>query len=158
MTANDWKCQGTLIRICWGQFFWHVWYVQFSSLVRHTVIRTIFWHIFLSGNTQLFPIFPTVPSFNKSVQSKDCEGDQFRCVTHFTRQSHFSVEIIRIQNSLNVYMNMKIVGFSTLMPLHWGSCADLAKLLESPGTWFSFENARCVIASGHVMPIKCNYF
>ena len=31
MTANDWKCRGTLIRMCPWQFFWHVWYVQFSG-------------------------------------------------------------------------------------------------------------------------------
>ena len=103
MTANDWKCQWTLIRICRGLFLRRVrsvqllLYRQFVQSVQFS--RTNSQNCFHSGAIylkllcfhngviylKLLLIFPTFPSSDKSVQSKDCCGDQFKCVSHFKR-------------------------------------------------------------------------
>ena len=91
MTANDWKCQWTLIRICRGLFLRRVrsvqllLYRQFVQSVQFS--RTNSQNCFHNGviYLKLLLIFPTFPSSDKSVQSKDCCGDQFKCVSHFKR-------------------------------------------------------------------------
>ena len=102
------------------------------------LIRTIFGRIF----RKLLSMFPTLSSSNKSERSKDSGGDQFRCVTHFTKpltalfsekdndeqfndfswaiiimrfSTHFALGFCWFDQSFANYLNLREVGFSLKM-------------------------------------------